>query len=204
MNQEFLYPILLTEQDAVIAAIRRWCHQNVGQKGGGITLNHIRSCGFRVVNGSQAVKRADFVFCAKNCMVYLEAKIFIYKLWDRCLISTLLERESVTSKDNVFYLHVYLTEQFTLKSSIQWYHLNTAKIQNYWLAPRSTDPFILQRLIKWVSGYPEDLVVKSKLSPHSGSVALQQLNHIHKKDHEVFFEQVGQKMKAISLVLTIS
>ena len=86
----------------------------MGQKGGGITLNHIRSCGFRVVNGSRAVKRADFVFCAKNCMVYLEAKISIYTLWDRCLISTLLEKESVTSKDCV-----YLTEQFTLKSSIQ-------------------------------------------------------------------------------------
>ena len=89
------------------------------QKGGGITLNHIRSCGFRVVNGSRAVKRADFVFCAKNCMVYLEAKISIYTLWDRCLISTLLEKESVTSKDNVFYSHVYLTEWFTPKSSIQ-------------------------------------------------------------------------------------
>ena len=54
-------------------------------------------------------------------------------------------------------------------------------VQNHWVAPRSTQLFILWRLIKCVSGTPGDRVVKSKLSPRSGSVALRQLNPIHKK-----------------------
>ena len=48
-------------------------------------------------------------------------------------------------------------------------------------------PFIIPRSIKWVPGTPGDLVVKSKLSPHSGSVALRQLNTIHKKGPKAFF-----------------
>ena len=42
-------------------------------------------------------------------------------------------------------------------------------------------PFILPRLIKLVPVTPSDSVVKSKLSPFHGSVALGQLNPIHKK-----------------------
>ena len=34
---------------------------------------------------------------------------------------------------------------------------------------------------EWVAGFSEELVVKIKLSPRSGSVALRQLNPIHKK-----------------------
>ena len=52
---------------------------------------------------------------------------------------------------------------------------------------RSTQPFIRLMLIKRVQGIPEDLVVESKLSPDSGSVALNQFNHIYKKVHKVFF-----------------
>ena len=51
-------------------------------------------------------------------------------------------------------------------------------VQNQWLAPRSIQAFILQRSIKWVQGPSGDLVVKTKLSPHSGSVALRQLNKV--------------------------
>ena len=36
----------------------------------------------------------------------------------------------------------------------------------------STQPFILSRSIKWVPGISGNLLVKSKLPPHSGSVAL--------------------------------
>ena len=43
----------------------------------------------------------------------------------------------------------------------------------------------LPRLIKWVPGIYGNSVVKSKLSPCSGSVALRQLNSIHKKGHKV-------------------
>ena len=44
-----------------------------------------------------------------------------------------------------------------------------SRVQNHWIAPTSTQPFILPRSIKWVSGISENLVVKSKLLPQSGS-----------------------------------
>ena len=47
---------------------------------------------------------------------------------------------------------------------IQW-----SCVQNHWVAPRLTQPFILLRLIKWVPGTSGNLVVKSKLSPRSDS-----------------------------------
>ena len=44
-------------------------------------------------------------------------------------------------------------------------------VQNHWVAPRSTQSFILPRLIKWVSIISGNLLVKTKLSPqkHTGS-----------------------------------
>ena len=51
--------------------------------------------------------------------------------------------------------------------------------QNHLVAPRSTQTFILTRLIKWVTEISGNLVVKSKLLPHDGSVALRKLNPIH-------------------------
>ena len=54
----------------------------------------------------------------------------------------------------------------------------------YWVASSSQlfQPFIQLKLIKWVPGTPGNWVAKSKLSPHSGYVALRQLNPIHKKE----------------------
>ena len=49
------------------------------------------------------------------------------------------------------------------------------------VAPRSTQPFILPRSIKWVPGIFGNVLVKSKLPPSSSAVALRQLNTIHKK-----------------------
>ena len=43
------------------------------------------------------------------------------------------------------------------------------RVQNHWVAPRSTQPFILPRSIKWVPGISRNLVVKSKLPHRSGS-----------------------------------
>ena len=51
----------------------------------------------------------------------------------------------------------------------------------HWVVLRSTQPFILPRSIKWVPGTPGYLVVKSKLFPCKGSVALRQLNPVHRK-----------------------
>ena len=39
--------------------------------------------------------------------------------------------------------------------------------QKHWVAPRSTQPFILPRLLKWVPAISGNLVVKSKLPPRS-------------------------------------
>ena len=42
-------------------------------------------------------------------------------------------------------------------------------VQNHWAAPRSTQPSTLPRSIKRVPGISGNLVIKSKLSPRSGS-----------------------------------
>ena len=60
--------------------------------------------------------------------------------------------------------------------------IQQSQVQNCWVTPRSTQPFILTRLIKQVTGSPGGRVVKSKLSPHKGSVAWRQLNPINKKE----------------------
>ena len=44
-----------------------------------------------------------------------------------------------------------------------------SRVQNHWVAPRSNQPFILPRSIKWIPGISGNLVVKSKLPPRSGS-----------------------------------
>ena len=44
-----------------------------------------------------------------------------------------------------------------------------SRVQNHWVAARSTQPFILPQSIKWVPGISGNLVVKSKLLPRSGS-----------------------------------
>ena len=46
------------------------------------------------------------------------------------------------------------------------------QVQNHWMASRSTQSFTLLRSIKRVPAIYRDLVVKSKLSPHSGYAAL--------------------------------
>ena len=56
-------------------------------------------------------------------------------------------------------------------------------VQNHLLAPRLVQPILYPRSVKWVPSTPGDLVVKSKLSPYSGFVALRHLNPIH-----IFFE----------------
>ena len=50
-----------------------------------------------------------------------------------------------------------------------------SRLQNHWLTSRSTEPFINSWSTKCVPGATGDLVVKNKLSPRSGSVALRQL-----------------------------
>ena len=67
----------------------------------------------------------------------------------------------------------------------------------------TSQSFILLGFIKWVPETPGDQVVKSKLSPCSGSVALRQLNPIHKKGTKSFLSKIMQKFYShINLNLT--
>ena len=70
-------------------------------------------------------------------------------------------------------------------------------VQNHCVAPKSTQPFILPRSIKWVPGTPEDWVVKSKLYFYS-SAPFWQMGVIHilslsryLKKHVQFYKMQG-------------
>ena len=80
--------------------------------------------------------------------------------------------------------HLYLTYIFPIIEVVGWgagFPIQESQVQNRWVVPRSTQPFILPGSIKWVPGTPQDWVVKSKLPPCSGSVPLRTLNPLHKK-----------------------
>ena len=55
------------------------------------------------------------------------------------------------------------------------------------LSPKSNQPFILLRSIKWVPGIAGNLVVKSKLPPRSGSSLEAVAPHPKKRGLKVFF-----------------
>ena len=50
-----------------------------------------------------------------------------------------------------------------------WFLNQGSYVRNHWVTSRSTQSFILLRLIKWVTGTSGNLVVQSKLPPWSGS-----------------------------------
>ena len=62
---------------------------------------------------------------------------------------------------------------------IKW-QKHISKILKSWHA-KTVQKDLNKRFYQTVLGTPEDLVVKSKLSPSSDSVALRQLNPIHKE-----------------------
>ena len=59
------------------------------------------------------------------------------------------------------------------------FQIQGSQVENHWVGPKSSQPFIFSRLIKWVLGTAGGLVVESKLFPRSGFVVLWQLNSIH-------------------------
>ena len=69
---------------------------------------------------------------------------------------------------------------FLLRHDLKWWSsgqdagspIQVFYIQNHWMAPRLTQPFIRLRSMKLVPGLSGNLVVKSKLPPQSGSTAL--------------------------------
>ena len=74
-----------------------------------------------------------------------------------------------TDKDFLFFPYLLDFKEHWLSGQGAWFPIQGSRVENQWVVPRSTQPFILPRLIKWVPGISGDLVVKSKLSPCSGS-----------------------------------
>ena len=72
---------------------------------------------------------------------------------------------------------IFLEEQWPSGSDTD-FPIQGSHIQNNCVAPNSTRSFIHLRSIKWVPGISENIVVKIKFLPRSGSVALRQLDHI--------------------------
>ena len=65
------------------------------------------------------------------------------------------------------YIYIYIHIYTYTYIHIHTYTYKTSRVQNHWVAPRSTQPFILPSSIKWIPGISGDLVVKSKLTPPS-------------------------------------
>ena len=81
--------------------------------------------------------------------------------------------------------HVHLRKVFLIKLVVKALDSQPrSQIQICGVTSRSTlfQLVILLKLIKWVPGTPGDWVVKRELSSQSVSVALRQLNPIHKKE----------------------
>ena len=55
------------------------------------------------------------------------------------------------------------------------------RVQNHWVSSKVVSIFYPSKSIRWEPRIFGDFVVESKLLPPSGSVALKQLNPIHKK-----------------------
>ena len=60
-----------------------------------------------------------------------------------------------------------------------WISIQGYRAPYHWVAPRSSQPFIFSRSIKWAPEISENLVVKCKLLLFSSSVALTQFSPIH-------------------------
>ena len=71
---------------------------------------------------------------------------------------------------SVNYVNIYFSKSIVnYLFSMFFFPIQVSRVQNHWVAPRSTQPFILPRSVKWVPEISGNLVVKSKLPPRSGS-----------------------------------
>ena len=119
-------------------------------------------------NGKQCIKNkrlSNYIYCLwlylLHCYFIMQSLFNVYKNW-------------------TFTFNIRPTNYRSDQGA--GFPIQESWIQNRWVVPMQTYPFIHLRLIKWVPGTPGHYMVKSKLSPLSGSVTLRQLNHIHKKE----------------------
>ena len=71
-----------------------------------------------------------------------------------------------------------------------------SRVQNHWVASRSTQRFILPRSISLIPGPSGNWMVKSKLSPRCGSATLRQFNPIDKMGLKSFSSSFWFHMKS--------
>ena len=104
---------------------------------------------------------------------YMLSVVTVRQPWKRhvawCYV--LAERMNWSACQLVEIAVVWIAKTSKRKELVSW-----TTVQSHWVGPRLTQPFIFPKSIKWAPGTPRDLVV---LSPHSGSAALRQLNHIY-------------------------
>ena len=127
----------------------------------------------------------------KRIVIFLMKNQLMFHI---CLVVCYLSRYNITEQSWLFLLdvglgvHLWLVGQHWTWTNIDWNHntlcysmeqwfsgygagfpIQGSCVQNQWVAPRLTQPFILPRSIKWVPGISGNLVVKRKLPPWSGS-----------------------------------
>ena len=56
VSEEMKHPVLLARKSEIAVMIIRWCQEKIVHSGRGITMNHIRSSGFWIINCNAAVR----------------------------------------------------------------------------------------------------------------------------------------------------
>ena len=110
------------------------------------------------------------VFCELTLLILMGLARACKKLSDKFTISLWHLKKEV--RNEVRFLTALAGSNITLT---MYYASNIvppiqgSRLQNHWVAPRSTQRLILLRSIKWVPGISGNLVVESKLPPRSCS-----------------------------------
>lgn len=56
LSKQLRNPILLPKKNTISTMVARWCHQQINHGGRGATLNHLRECGYWIVNANTLVR----------------------------------------------------------------------------------------------------------------------------------------------------
>ena len=118
----------------------------------------------------------------KYCSKFWLAGKLIYMKTETSNQSGLRLSEFFIVQTNRSYRGGYSVIRLNILKIIWWWQVPWNENWLHWVAPSLTPrSFLLLRYIKWVLGNPDNLFVKKKLSPCSGSVAMRQLISIHKE-----------------------
>ena len=134
---------------------------------------------FRFISFYESYLRC-FCLCFKCLKILAKSTIDLFKMNNSCTRT----RNEISSK---------LSTKATSVME-QWHSgqgagflIQGSRVQNHRVTPRSTQPSILPRSVKWVPGISGNLMVKSKLPPQSGSSLEAVESPSIKKSHKVVF-----------------